>query len=220
MSIKKNIGKNTIGDNDKMSVDLHTYDMSTHDLSTIFRNTQSAGTLVPNLILLAQKGDTIDIDIESHVLTHPTVGPLFGSFKHENHIFSVPIRLYNSWLHNNRTKIGLNMSDIKLPQIQVNINKNLDLPTPDNQWSQINPSCLLAYLGIKGYGINATPTADDVTIQKMAVPLLGYYDIFKNYYANTQEKDFYVIGATQAIDKVVVTRKHIVTGKQIGRAHV
>ena len=150
MAITKNIGKNTIGDNNKMSVDLHTYNMSTHDLSTIFRNTQSAGTLVPNLVLLAQKGDTIDIDIESHVLTHPTVGPLFGSFKHENHIFSVPIRLYNSWLHNNRTKIGLNMSDIKLPQIQVNINRHVDLPTPDNQWTQVNPSCLLAYLGIRG----------------------------------------------------------------------
>ena len=204
MNIKKNIGKNTIGDNNKMSVDLHTYNMSTHDLSTIFRNTQSAGTLVPNLVLLAQKGDTIDINIESHVLTHPTVGPLFGSFKHENHIFSVPIRLYNSWLHNNRTKIGLNISDIKLPQIQVNINKNLDLPTPDNQWTQVNPSCLLAYLGIKGYGINATTTTEDVTIQKMAVPLLGYYDIFKNYYANTQEEDFYTIGATDAIDKIIV----------------
>lgn len=207
MSIKKNIGKNTIGDNNKMSVDLHTYNMSTHDLSTIFRNTQSVGTLVPNLILLAQKSDTIDIDIESHVLTHPTVGPLFGSFKHENHIFSVPIRLYNSWLHNNRTKIGLNISDIKLPQIEVEINKNYDLPTPENQWRQIHPSCLLAYLGIRGYGINATTTGEDVAIQKMAIPLLGYYDIFKNYYANTQEENFYIIGATSAIDKVVVEQK-------------
>lgn len=206
MSIKKNIGKNTIGDNNKMSVDLHTYNMSTHDLSTIFRNTQSAGTLVPNLVLLAQKGDTIDIDIESHVLTHPTVGPLFGSFKHENHIFSVPIRLYNSWLHNNRTKIGLNMSDIKLPQIEVNINKKYDTPTPDNQWTQINPSCLLAYLGIRGYGINAKTTEEDVTVQKMAVPLLGYYDIFKNYYANTQEENFYIIGATQTIEGIVVVQ--------------
>lgn len=206
MTIKKNIGKNTIGDNNKMSVDLHTYNMSTHDLSTIFRNTQSAGTLVPNLVLLAQKGDTIDIDIESHVLTHPTVGPLFGSFKHENHVFSIPIRLYNSWLHNNRTKIGLNMSDIKLPQIEVNINKNIDLPSHDNQWSQINPSCLLAYLGIKGYGINATTTAEDVTVQKMAVPLLGYYDIFKNFYANTQEENFYTIGATDSINKIMVVQ--------------
>lgn len=208
MSIKKNIGKNTIGDNNKMSVDLHTYNMSTHDLSTIFRNTQSVGTLVPNLVLLAQKGDTIDIDIESHVLTHPTVGPLFGSFKHENHIFSVPIRLYNSWLHNNRTKIGLNMSDIKLPQIQLGIKKN-DNPTPENQWTQVNPSCLLAYLGIRGFGIVApTSTTQSATIQKMAVPLIGYYDIFKNFYANTQEENFYIIGATTAIDKVEVAQKN------------
>ena len=206
MSIKKNIGKNTIGDNNKMSVDLHTYNMSTHDLSTIFRNTQSAGTLVPNLVLLAQKGDTIDIDIESHVLTHPTVGPLFGSFKHENHIFSVPIRLYNSWLHNNRTKIGLNMSDIKLPQIEVEITKQNDIPTPENQWTQINPSCLLAYLGIRGYGIIGDATAQSKIIQKLAIPLIGYFDIFKNYYANTQEENFYIIGATEAIEGIVVAQ--------------
>ena len=207
MSIEKNIGKNTIGDNQKMTVDLHTYNMSTHDLSTIFRNTQSPGTLVPNLVLLAQKGDTIDIDIESHVLTHPTVGPLFGSFKHENHIFSVPLRLYNSWLHNNRTKIGLNMSDIKLPQLRVDINKTTDLPTTDNPNSQVNPSCLLAYLGIRGFGTNvATNEASTITIEKLAVPFLGYYDIFKNYYANTQEENFYIIGATEAIDQIIVTQ--------------
>ena len=34
MAIQKNIGKNTIGDNNKMSVSLHDYNMSTHDLST------------------------------------------------------------------------------------------------------------------------------------------------------------------------------------------
>ena len=56
MAIQKNIGKNTIGDNNKMSVSLHDYNMSTHDLSTIVRNTQSPGTLVPNLCLVAQKG--------------------------------------------------------------------------------------------------------------------------------------------------------------------
>lgn len=208
MAIQKNIGKNTIGDNQKMTVDLHTYNMSTHDLSTIFRNTQSPGTLVPNLVLLAQKGDTIDIDIESHVLTHPTVGPLFGSFKHENHIFSVPIRLYNSWLHNNRTKIGLNMADIKLPQIIVGIEKKTDGPTVDNPNSQVNPSCLLAYLGIRGFGTNVSTTLERINIEKLAIPLLGYYDIFKNYYANTQEEDFYIIGATEAIDTIIVTQSN------------
>ena len=152
MGITKNIGKNTIGDNNKMAVSLHNYNMSTHDLSTIVRNTQSPGTLIPNLCIVGQKGDTFDIDIDSNVLTHPTTGPLFGSFKLEHHIYTAPVRLYNSWLHNNRTKIGLNMAQVKLPQMTVVLQQAKDNPSDnDNQWTQVNPSCLLAYLGIRGY---------------------------------------------------------------------
>lgn len=198
MAIQKNIGKNTIGDNNKMSVSLHEYNMSTHDLSTIVRNTQSPGTLVPNLCLVGQKGDTFDIDIEANVLTHPTTGPLFGSFKLENHIYAAPVRLYNSWLHNNRTKIGLNMAKVKLPQIYVTLNNQYDtVTTEEEQWNQVNPSCLLAYLGIRGYanmvGTNAKKTS------KNALAILTYYDIFKNYYANTQEENFYIIGNSEEI---------------------
>lgn len=198
MSIQKNIGKNTIGDNNKMAVSLHEYNMSTHDLSTIVRNTQSPGTLVPNLCLVGQKGDTFDIDVDANVLTHPTTGPLFGSFKLEHHIYAAPVRLYNSWLHNNRTKIGLNMAQVKLPQIYVTLNSQYDtITTEEEQWNQVNPSCLLAYLGIRGFanmeGTNAKKTS------KNALPILAYYDIFKNYYANTQEENFYIIGNTEDI---------------------
>lgn len=195
MGIQKNIGKNTIGDNNKMSVSLHDYNMSTHDLSTIVRNTQSPGTLVPNLCLVAQKGDTFDIDIDSNVLTHPTTGPLFGSFKLEHHIYTGPVRLYNSWLHNNRTKIGLNMEQVKLPQIKVNIRTLSDTPSnEEKQWIQVNPSCLLAYLGIRGYA--NTPKNGEAVVSKNALPILTYFDIFKNYYANTQEENFYMIGGS------------------------
>jgi hypothetical protein len=201
MAIQKNIGKNTIGDNQKMSVSLHDYQMSTHDLSTIVRNTQSPGTLVPNLCLVGQKGDTFDIDIDANVLTHPTTGPLFGSFKLEHHVYTAPVRLYNSWLHNNRTKIGLNMAQVKLPQIAVVLNATYDnATTEDNQWAQVNPSCLLAYLGIRGYanlsGVQTKP------VTKNAVPILAYYDIFKNFYANTQEDNFYIIGAALQLNKI------------------
>ena len=110
MAIQKNIGKNTIGDNNKMSVSLHNYNMSTHDLSTIVRNTQSPGTLVPNLCLVAQKGDTFDIDIDSNVLTHPTTGPLFGSFKLEHPcIYStskIVQQLVTQQSYKNRSKYG------------------------------------------------------------------------------------------------------------------
>lgn len=196
MSIQKNIGKNTIGDNNKMSVSLHEYNMSTHDLSTIVRNTQSPGTLVPNLCLVGQKGDTFDIDVDANVLTHPTTGPLFGSFKLEHHIYAAPVRLYNSWLHNNRTKIGLNMAQVKLPRINVTLNKQYDtVTTEEDQWNQVNPSCLLAYLGIRGFANMAEPNSKNIS--KNALPILAYYDIFKNYYANTQEENFYVIGNSE-----------------------
>lgn len=198
MGIQKNIGKNTIGDNNKMSVSLHDYNMSTHDLSTIVRNTQSPGTLVPNLCLVSQKGDTFDIDIDANVLTHPTTGPLFGSFKLEHHIYAAPVRLYNSWLHNNRTKIGLNMAQVKLPQINVTLNSQHDtITTEEEQWNQVNPSCLLAYLGIRGFANMAGATSKKIS--KNALPILAYYDIFKNYYANTQEENFYIIGNTEEI---------------------
>lgn len=204
MAIQKNIGKNTIGDNQKMSVSLHDYQMSTHDLSTIVRNTQSPGTLVPNLCIVGQKGDTFDIDIDANVLTHPTTGPLFGSFKLEHHIYTAPVRLYNSWLHNNRTKIGLNMAQVKLPQISVKLNKSYDNIYKENgedfQWTQVNPSCLLAYLGIRGFANLSGATTK--TISKNAVPILAYYDIFKNFYANTQEDNFYIIGASAQLSAI------------------
>lgn len=200
MSIQKNIGKNTIGDNKKMEVDLRTYNRSTHNLSTIVRNTQSAGTLVPTLTLVMQKDDTFEINIESSVLTHPTTGPLYGSFKLENHLFFIPFRLYNSWLHNNRLGIGLNMSQIKLPQLKINLKKLNDQPGEDNlQWSQVNPSCLLSYLGIKGYGGFKTSVTTTVA-NKNAVKLLGYWDIFKNYYANKQEEKAYFIGSNDPME--------------------
>lgn len=202
MAIQRNIGKNTIGDNNKMSVSLHDYNMSTHDLSTIVRNTQSPGTLVPNLCLVAQKGDTFDIDIDSNVLTHPTTGPLFGSFKLEHHVYTGPVRLYNSWLHNNRTKIGLNMEQVKLPQIKVNIKTLSDSPSNEKkQWIQVNPSCLLAYLGIRGYA--NTPSSGEKIINKNALPILTYFDIFKNYYANTQEENFYMIGTSTKLTTTI-----------------
>ena len=46
--MKINIGKNTLGDNDKMSVSLREYDRSTHDLSFAWRSTMGVGTLVPS----------------------------------------------------------------------------------------------------------------------------------------------------------------------------
>lgn len=174
--MKVNIGKNTLGDNDKMSVSLREYSRSTHDLSYAWRSTMGIGTLVPCMKILCTAGDTFSIKIAEKVMTHPTIGPLFGSFKLQVDLFSCPIRLYNAMLHNNALNIGMDMSKVKLPKFQV----TNDIKT--------NPSSIFNYLGVKkakrGRKYNA-------------VPLLAVYDIFKNYYANKQEANFYTISNSE-----------------------
>ena len=44
------------------------------------------------------------------------------------------------------------MEQVKLPQMTVTLQEEKDNAiTDDNQWTQVNPSCLLAYLGIRGF---------------------------------------------------------------------
>ena len=97
---------------------LNNYNRSTHDLSFICRTSMAPGVLVPTMKQLVLPGDTFPIQTRSHILTHPTVGPLFGSFKQQNDFFFCPIRLYNAMLHNNALNIGLDMKSVKFPIIQ------------------------------------------------------------------------------------------------------
>ena len=156
MSITKAIGKNTLGGGKKMNVDLRTYNRSTHDMGYIWRNTQAPGTLVPFMCEVGLPGDTWKINLQERVMTHPTIGPLFGSFKLQMDVFQCPIRLYNALLHNNALNIGLDIKKVKLPVMDVYIsawdNPLLDGANKINT-DRIDPSCLLAYLGIRGYGI-------------------------------------------------------------------
>ena len=71
----------------------------------------------------------------------------------------------------------------------------------EKQWIQVNPSCLLAYLGIRGYA--NTPSSGEGVINKNALPILTYFDIFKNYYANTQEENFYMIGTSPKLTTTI-----------------
>lgn len=183
--MRKTIGKNTLGDGKKMGINLRDYGRSTHNLSYVWRNTQAPGTLVPFMKILAMPGDTFDIDIESHILTHPTVGPLFGSYKFQADVFVCPIRLYNALLHNNALNIGLEMNTVKFPKFEL-ASSNID---NIGKWSN---SSLLHYLGFKK---GAKEINTGIGRQRYnAIPAIAYYDIFKNFYANKQEESFYTIG--------------------------
>lgn len=178
-----NIGKNTLGDNNKMSVSLREYGRSTHNLSSAWRSPMGVGTLVPFMKLLGLPGDTFEIDLDTQIMTHPTIGPLFGNFKFQADVFTCPIRLYNAMLHNNTLNIGLDMSKVKLPKAEFYVR---------NKGDKEGKASLAEYLGVR-----VEPWYTKSEVQEYNItPFLGYYDIFKNYYANKQEERFYVMGGS------------------------
>lgn len=188
MTITKTIGGDRLGAGKKMQQSYKTYERSNHDLSEIWRSTIAPGTLVPCYREVMLPGDTFDIDIDTQVLTYPTVGPLFGQFKMQIDFFKVPMRLYNAGLHNNLLKVGLDMSKVKLPLLHIEGNsidwsENSDVPI---DLQQINQGSLLAYLGIRGLGDD--PYKETITREFNAIPYIAYWEIYKQYYANLQEE--------------------------------
>jgi hypothetical protein len=193
--MKTNIGGERLGSGNKQEIALRNYERSSHDLGYIWRSSMSPGTLVPFMKELALPGDSFDIDLNLNALTLPTIGPLFGSYKIQADVFQCPIRLYQGKLHMNMLNIGLDMSTIKLPLLKFR--SYYDPERDENQ--MVNPSCLYKYLGFSGAGRYGTGTSSGSVVRYLnAVPILGYYDIYKNYYANKQEERGFIIhtGAT------------------------
>ncbi len=173
------LGGDRLGSGNQQKVNLHNYGRSTHDLGYKWRSTMASGTLVPFMSELALPGDTFDIDLDIDIMTGPTTGPLFGSFKVQLDVFACPIRLYNGKLHMNMLNIGLGMAKVKLPQIEI-----AGSGTTREKDGQINPSSIFNYLGIGGLGRGE----GEIQRQFNAVPYLSYFDIYKQYYANKQEE--------------------------------
>lgn len=200
--ITKTIGGDRLGAGKKMKQSYHNYERSNHDLSYLWRSTIAPGTLVPFLAKPMLPGDTFDIELNTETMTHPTVGPLFGSYKLQLDIFQIPVRLYQAQLHNNKIDIGMNMSNIKLPQLEISAN-DIDFTADEPvDVQQINPSSLLAYLDLRGLGHTDASVGETgkVTANYNGLKYLMYYDIYKNYYANKQEE----IGAYINYDNVPI----------------
>jgi len=188
--MKTEIGGDRLGSGNKEAVSLKNYSRSTHDLGYIWRSSMSSGTLVPFMSEVALPGDSFDIDLDVDVKTLPTVGPLFGSYKVQLDVFQCPVRLYQGKLHMNMLNIGMDMSQILLPQLEMF--SNYDEDKGDNQ--QINSSSIYSYLNMRGIG----RFGDNYAKRYFnAIPYLGYWDIYKNYYANKQEERGYVIHASE-----------------------
>ena len=197
--MKKTLGGDRLRSENKMEVYLPNFGRSSHNIGKIIRTTQACGTIVPYWCQIGLDGTTFYIDITTKVKTLPTTGPVFGSFKHQIDIFVIPIRLYIAALHNNALGVGLNMSKVLLPQFEV-FTANTSIYENNTNRGQVNPSSLLSYLGIKGFGHS---DVNQYIRRFPAIFNLAYWDIFKNYYANKQEEKAYVITGIDHIWKSI-----------------
>ncbi len=202
--MKTTIGGDRLGSGNKQEVSVKNYSRSTHDLSYTWRSSMASGTLVPFMSELALPGDSWDINLNADVLTLPTIGPLFGSFKVQLDVFEVPIRLYNAGLHMNRLGIGMDMSEVYLPQIQLLTNNHADYVPSFDDNEQVAASSLMKYLGVSGLGAISGGT-NPGRRNFNAVAYLGYWDIYKNYYANKQEERGFVIHTSEALPSAIQT---------------
>lgn len=187
--MKKTLGGERLRSESKMEIYLPNFGRSSHNIGKIIRTSQACGTIVPYWCQIGLDGTTFYIDITTKVKTLPTTGPVFGSFKHQIDLFVIPIRLYIAALHNNALGVGLNMSKVLLPRFLV-YSGNTSIYENDTNRGQVNPSSLLAYLGIKGFGHSKV---NQYIRSFPAIFNLAYWDTFKNYYANKQEEYAYVI---------------------------
>lgn len=197
--MKKTLGGDRIRSESKMEVYLPNFGRSSHNIGKIIRTSQACGTIVPYWCQIGMDGTTFYIDITTKVKTLPTTGPVFGSFKHQIDVFVIPIRLYIAALHNNALGVGLNMSKVLLPRFRV-YTGNASIYEKDTNRGQVNPSSLLSYLGIKGFGHSKV---NQYLRSFPAIFNLAYWDIFKNYYANKQEENAYVITGVNHIWKKI-----------------
>lgn len=197
--MKKTLGGERLRSESKMEVYLPNFGRSSHNVGKIIRTSQACGTIVPYWCQIGLDGTTFYIDITTKVKTLPTTGPVFGSFKHQIDVFVIPIRLYIAALHNNALGVGLNMSKVLLPRFMV-YTGNTSIYQNDTNRGQVNPSSLLSYLGIKGFGRSKT---NQYLTTFPAIFNLAYWDIFKNYYANKQEEYAYVITGINHIWKSI-----------------
>lgn len=116
------LGGDRLGSGNKQKVEMHNYQMSSFNQEQDFKSSLAPGVLYPFIKLVGTNHGTFDIDLDSFVRTLPTRGPLFGSFKLQVDLFSVPMRLYQAILHNNPTKIGMKMNQVYLPKLLVSHN--------------------------------------------------------------------------------------------------
>nr|UCS96106.1 MAG: major capsid protein [Microviridae sp.] len=162
-------------------------------LSRSNKFSSDAGHLYPILVEECLPGDSFSIRFDNDVKTYPLLSPLLGSFRQQVALFFIPTRLYVQAMDQNR--LMFNPSTVTYPVFSAGqVASSQDLSMFD---TRVKKSSILDCLGYFAGSLEVGGTTGEGVLLN-AIPLIGYYDIFRNYFANTQEDDFYIMSSTSA----------------------
>lgn len=163
---------------------------SNFDLSRTNHFTAAVGPLYPVAVEECLPGDTHTVRLIGDVKTYPLLSPLLGSFKQQVCCFFIPTRLYTQAMDQN--KLMFEPKNIYFPQFTMPLDTSNVATTI--KASRVKPSSILDCLGVYAGSLQVSPNTSASPTFLNATPLYGYYDIFRNYFCNTQENNFYIVG--------------------------
>lgn len=170
---------------------------SRYNLSCRNRFDAAPGLLIPSFVEEVQPGDDWVISPKVKVQTAPLLAPLMGSFQQEFTLFFVPTRLYTQGM-------DLDMPDFTPdetlfprfmpPGFEVDYGGGFagSGSNLSGTLGKTDPHCLLSYLDAVAPGHLSIYNGNYDTVEsRNAIPLIGYYDIFRNFFRNTNEPNTY-----------------------------
>lgn len=176
------MGKNKI--RDLLHVFVPSPKRSTFDRSHTNPITADIGYIYPVLVDELLPSDYVKLDLMSFVQTNPLTKPLLGRFTLKFEAFFVPLRLYCQNLDLNNVNPDFS-GDFDLPYFGLYLDP-IDV-RPETEFLTMKGTNLLCYLNMIPSGCS-TETGFGGLSQLNGVPFVGYMDIYRNYYANPQDR--------------------------------
>lgn len=174
---------------------------SNFDLSHIVRFTAKPGVLYPILIQDTLPGETFNINLRSLVKTYPLLAPLMGTFKCQFDFFKVPIRYYTPNMEGQRQEaipVGKPIPQLYIRHADAvpdDYSDQEDTHLGASTWNRVEASSWLEWFGVPvGFFIPHGYNRYSETNPAFSIPAhyyRAYWDIFRSYYINQQEPDFF-----------------------------
>lgn len=167
-----------------LNVSIPAPNRSMFDLSRANRSTIAPGLLYPMLVEEILPGDDINLSVEARLKSHATLAPILGMFDCTYYHFFCPLRNYVADMNLNIKQTDFR-DEFDLPLIRF---RSLNVGNDSDRVISVGAGSLLDYLGFPVNMSNKFKLENSTFPVNYfnGIPLLCYFDIWRNYFANPQ----------------------------------